>query len=135
MQAIKDIMTSQFPTIYAHTELTDIIEQLQSHGLFGAPVVDAQKQLIGFISEQQLLNPLLQNSYFCDGKIIAQDLMSKDVLAVKSNMLVVDLATQMQGDKPKIYPVVEDNTVIGLVTRSRVINALKQAYLSCAKAS
>ncbi|GMM86855.1 CBS domain-containing protein [Pseudoalteromonas sp. MTN2-4] len=135
MQAIKDMMTSQFPTIYAHTELTDIIEQLQSHGLFGAPVVDAQKQLIGFISEQQLLNPLLQNSYFCDGKIIAQDLMSKDVLAVKSNMLVVDLATQMQGDKPKIYPVVEDNKVIGLVTRSRVINALKQAYLSCAKAS
>lgn len=135
MQAIKDIMTSQFPAIYAHTELTDIIEQLQSHGLFGAPVVDAQKQLIGFISEQQLLNPLLQNSYFCDGKITAQDLMSKDVLAVKSNMLVVDLATQMQGDKPKIYPVVEDNTVIGLVTRSRVINALKQAYLSCAKAS
>ena len=47
MQAIKDIMTSQFPAIYAHTELTDIIEQLQSHGLFGAPVVDAQKQLIG----------------------------------------------------------------------------------------
>ena len=42
MQAIKDIMTSQFPAIYAHTELTDIIEQLQSHGLFGAPVVDAQ---------------------------------------------------------------------------------------------
>lgn len=135
MQAIKDIMTSQFPTIYAHTELTDIIEQLQSHGLFGAPVLDAQKQLIGFISEQQLLNPLLQNSYFCDGKIIAQDLMSKDVLAVKSNMLVVDLATQMQGDKPKIYPVVEDNKVIGLVTRSRVINTLKQAYLSCAKTS
>ena len=135
MQAIKDMMTSQFPTIYAHTELTDIIEQLQSHGLFGAPVVDAQKQLIGFISEQQLLNPLLQNSYFCDGKITAQDLMSKDVLAVKSNMLVVDLATQMQGDKPKIYPVLEDNKVIGLVTRSRVINALKQAYLSCAKAS
>ena len=98
-------------------------------------MIDAQKQLIGFISEQQLLNPLLQNSYFCDGKIIAQDLMSKDVLAVKSNMLVVDLATQMQGDKPKIYPVVEDNKVIGLVTRSRVINALKQAYLSCAKAS
>ena len=135
MQAIKDIMTNQFPAIYAHTELTDIIEQLQSHGLFGAPVIDAQKQLIGFISEQQLLNPLLQNSYFCDGKIIAQDLMSKDVLAVKSNMLVVDLATQMQGDKPKIYPVVEDNKVIGLVTRSRVINALKQAYLNCAKAS
>ena len=135
MQAIKDIMTNQFPAIYAHTELTDIIEQLQSHGLFGAPVLDAQKQLIGFISEQQLLNPLLQNSYFCDGKIIAQDLMNKDVLTVKSNMLVVDLATQMQGDKPKIYPVVEDNKVIGLVTRSRVINALKQAYLSCAKAS
>ncbi|TMO53535.1 CBS domain-containing protein [Pseudoalteromonas phenolica] len=135
MQAIKDIMTSQLPAIYAHTELTDIIEQLQSHGLFGAPVVDAQKQLIGFISEQQLLNPLLQNSYFCDGQITAQDLMSQDVLAVKSNMLVVDLATQMQGDKPKIYPVVENNKVIGLVTRSRVINALKQAYLSCAKAS
>lgn len=135
MQTIKDIMTPHIPAIFADSELTDVITQLQKHSLFGAPVLNEHKQLVGFISEQQLLNPLLQNSYFCDGQITAQSLMSKQVLSVQSSLPVVDLAAQMQGEKPKIYPVVEDSKVIGIVTRTQVIAALKNAYLSCAKSA
>ncbi|AOT09978.1 CBS domain-containing protein [Pseudoalteromonas luteoviolacea] len=130
-QFISDIMSGQFPNITPDTEITDAIEQLHKFGLFGAPVQDSQGKLIGFISEQQLLAPLLQSSYFCDGANQVAELMSTDTLSVTQETTIVDLATQMQQNKPKIYPVLEDEKVIAIVTRSQIIAALKDNYLSC----
>ncbi len=131
MKTIKDIMSPHIPEIYAHTELTEIVAQLHKHHVFGSPVINQNKQLIGFISEQHLLEPLIQNSYFCNGQTTAQVLMTTGVLSVESTLSVLDLALQMQGNKPKVYPVVSDNKVIGIVTRSQVITALKAEYLKC----
>ncbi|KZN60280.1 CBS domain-containing protein [Pseudoalteromonas luteoviolacea] len=132
-QFIEDIMSFQFPVITPETEITEAIEQLQKFDLFGAPVQDKHGALVGFISEQQLLAPLLQSSYFCDGATQISQLMTTEPLAVSKNTTVLDLATQMQQDKPKIYPVVQADKVIAIVTRSQVINALRDNYLSCSK--
>ncbi|KID55606.1 hypothetical protein JF50_20690 [Pseudoalteromonas luteoviolacea] len=130
-QFISDIMSAQFPKITPDTDITDAIAQLQQFGLFGAPVQDSEGHLVGFISEQQLLAPLLQSSYFCDGSSQVAELMSTETLSVTKATTVVDLATQMQQNKPKIYPVLEDEKVVAIVTRSQVIAALKENYLSC----
>ncbi|KZN36083.1 hypothetical protein N480_19020 [Pseudoalteromonas luteoviolacea S2607] len=132
-QFIEDIMSFQFPVVTPETEITEAIEQLQKFDLFGAPVQDKHGALVGFISEQQLLAPLLQSSYFCDGATQISQLMTTEPLAVSKNTTVLDLATQMQQDKPKIYPVVQADKVIAIVTRSHVINALRDNYLSCSK--
>ncbi|KNC68565.1 CBS domain-containing protein [Pseudoalteromonas ardens] len=130
-QFISDIMSTQFPLITPDTEITEAIAQLEKFALFGAPVQDRNGKLVGFISEQQLLAPLLQSSYFCDGATQVGQLMRKDTLSVSKTTTVVDLATQMQQDKPKIYPVVDNDKVIAVVTRSQVLSALKENYLSC----
>jgi predicted transcriptional regulator len=131
MKTVKEIMTTQIPAIYADSELTQAIDELQQHTLFCAPVLDIHQHLIGFISEQQMLAPLLQSSYFCEGKITVQELMTESVVSVTDTMNIVDLAQEMQGNKPKVYPVLSNKKVVGIVTRSQVIEALKQDYLSC----
>ncbi|QTL36609.1 CBS domain-containing protein [Pseudoalteromonas viridis] len=130
-QFIADIMSTQFPLITPETEITDAIAQLEKFALFGAPVQNSEGKLVGFISEQQLLTPLLQSSYFCDGATAVGQLMRTETLSVSRTTTVVDLATQMQQDKPKIYPVIENDKVIAVVTRSQVLSALKENYLSC----
>ena len=131
MKTVKEIMTTHIPAIYADSELTQAIDELHQHALFCAPVLDKHKHVIGFISEQQMLAPLLQSSYFCEGKVTVKELMTDTVVSVSDTMSIVDLAQQMQGNKPKVYPVMSNKKVIGLVTRSQVIEALKQDYLSC----
>ena len=131
MHTVKDIMTPNIPVININSEITDVVATLRQHNLFAAPGTNSQQQLVGFISEQQLLAPLLQNSYFCDGKVTVKELMRKDVVSVTESMNIVDLAQQMQGNQPKVYPVVKGNIVTGVVTRSQVVDALKQDYLSC----
>ncbi|MFM9597995.1 CBS domain-containing protein, partial [Streptomyces scabiei] len=79
----------------------------------GAPVFDENKSLVGFISEQELLKPLMQNSYFCDGVVKVAQLMQTEVVTVNGDSNIIELAGQMKTGKPKNYPVVDGATVIG----------------------
>ena len=52
--------------------------------------------------------------------------MRHEVLTVTPNKSVTDLAQEMQGQKPKVYPVVEQERLVGIVTRRDVVGAILQ---------
>lgn len=124
----------QLPALSADTEITHAISELRKHRLLGAPVLNEQRELIGFISEHELLKPMLNSSYFCDGVIKVKDLMRTDVVAVDAHTSIADLAERMLLTQPKNYPVVENNKVIGLINRSQILSALASSYLRCQSA-
>ena len=124
----------QLPALSADTEITQAISELRKHRLLGAPVLNEQRELIGFISEHELLKPMLNSSYFCDGVIKVKDLMRTDVIAVDAHTSIADLAERMLLTQPKNYPVVENNKVIGLINRSQILSALASSYLRCQSA-
>lgn len=128
---VRDFMQHKLPHITPTTEMTAAISELQKFKLLGAPVFDDNKCLVGFISEQELLKPLMQNSYFCDGVVKVSQLMRTDVVTVSGDMNIIELAEQMQPGKPKNYPVVDGTTVIGMIGRSNILKALYDNYVSC----
>ena len=128
---VKDFMQRKLPHITPNTEMTTAISELQKFNLLGAPVFDDNKSLVGFISEQELLKPLMQSSYFCDGVVKVSQLMQTEVVTVNADINIIELAEQMKTGKPKNYPVVEGDTVIGLIGRSDVLKALFDNYVSC----
>ncbi|KPH94414.1 hypothetical protein AMS58_11690 [Pseudoalteromonas porphyrae] len=130
---VKDFMQRKLPNITPETEMTTAISELQKFKLMGAPVFNEDKCLVGFISEQELLKPLMQNSYFCDGVVKVAQLMQTDVVTVSGDTNIIELAEQMKTGKPKNYPVVEGTTVIGMIGRSDILKALFDNYLSCQK--
>lgn len=130
---VKDFMQHKLPNITPETEMTTAISELQKFKLMGAPVFNENKCLVGFISEQELLKPLMQNSYFCDGVVKVAQLMQTDVVTVSGDTNIIELAEQMKTGKPKYYPVVEGTTVIGMIGRSDILKALFDNYLSCQK--
>ncbi|MDN3378824.1 MULTISPECIES: CBS domain-containing protein [unclassified Pseudoalteromonas] len=128
---VKDFMQHKLPHITPATEMTTAIAELQKFKLLGAPVFDDNKRLVGFISEQELLKPLMQNSYFCDGVVKVAQLMQTEVVTVNGDSNIIELAEQMKTGKPKNYPVVDGATVIGMIGRSDILKALYDNYLSC----
>lgn len=128
---VKDFMQRKLPHITPETEMTTAIAELQKFKLLGAPVFDDNKCLVGFISEQELLKPLMQNSYFCDGVVKIAQLMQTEVVTVNADTNILELAAQMKTGKPKNYPVVEGTTVIGMIGRSDILKAMYDNYLSC----
>ena len=128
---VKDFMQRKLPNITPNTEMTTAIAELQKFKLLGAPVFDDEKCLVGFISEQELLKPLMQSSYFCEGVVKVSQLMQTNVVTVSSDLNIIELAEQMQPGKPKNYPVVEGDKVVGMINRADVLKALYDNYLSC----
>ncbi|NMP31580.1 CBS domain-containing protein [Thalassotalea sp. M1531] len=99
----------------------------------GGPVVDAAKKLVGYLSESDLLRKMLESSYHHEHIANVADLMQKNVLSVKPYDSIVELAQNMLGDKPKVYPVVDDDgNLLGTISRNDVLMAvdkhLRAAY-------
>lgn len=129
---VKDIMHTHPASARIDQPLIDVVEVLSKHRLMGIPVVDDDKHVVGFISEQDCIHSLLATSYFCEGNPRVGDVMSREPLTLKPADSVVDLARRMGRDKPKVYPVVQEGRLVGLVSRSDVLDALREEARACA---
>lgn len=128
---VKDVMIDNPPVIKAGEPLDDAVQHLMDHHLMGLPVVDEKHHIIGFLSEQDCIHSMLISSYHCEDSRSVDDVMSHEVLTVGPNESIIDVAQRMGKEKPKSYPVVADGKLIGLLTRSNVLQALWENHAEC----
>jgi len=103
------------------------VDVLAASGQIGGPVLDSQQKVIGFLSEQDCLSRMLVASYHDQISAYVNDVMHKDVITVKPDTGIIELAQLMLQQKPKLYPVVDDNNVLlGVISRSSVLRAIDQ---------
>ena len=112
-------LTKETPLIVATTALC-------KHKLTGLPVVDSHMHLIGFLSEQDCIGKILNESFYGYSDASVADVMKTEMITVSPEMSIIDLAQQMKGNRPRIYPVIENEKFIGLISRTDVLTALKQ---------
>ena len=123
---VKEYMNHKPVCFKAHETVVEAVERfLQSHST-GGPVINDNREVIGFISEQDCLKAMLSVTYH-SGEVSksVEELMRTDVLTIKPYDSVLRLAEDMSGNKPKIYPVVDDdNRLVGSINRTNVLQAL-----------
>lgn len=131
MSALKvsDVMSNHIAPIRCGTPLSSVVKTLLEHHVTGLPVVDENRHLLGFVSEQDCIHALLVSNYHCEGDPIVDDVMFREPLPVSPGMAIVDLAQKLGSGKPKVYPVVEHEKLIGIVTRTAVLAEL--ARIGC----
>ena len=98
--------------------------------LTGLPSVDDSDHVVGFVSEQDCIKKILESSYRWDEVVKVTKVMEPKVLSVAPGDSVVDVATRMLTDKPKIYPVIKDDLLVGVITRAAILRALKHLKTS-----
>ena len=91
------------------TSVEEVVKTLVKNKLFGAPVLDQNKKLVGFISEKDCLKQMVNDSYYSQDHHVARDIMRENPLSVSPNSDIISLAEEMIGRRPKLYPVVENN--------------------------
>lgn len=57
--------------------------------------------------------------------------MHKEVLSVAPETSIIELAAMMKVGKPKMYPVVSDGKLVGVITRRDVLRALSKTLTNC----
>lgn len=128
---IKEHMDRQPVLLTPNMSLATAVENLLAQNKLGAPVVDDSGALLGFLSQQDCLAVMLKSSYHCDMVAVVKDCMRSDVLWVGPDDSVLQLAEQMLGLKPKIYPVVEEGKVIGTINRTNILGAINTYMQQC----
>jgi len=130
---VKDFMDQRAVKFTPEMSLTAALDKVISSGHMGGPVVNEDDEVIGFISEQDLLEKLVKVSYHCQDTHIVSDCMYKEVLSVTPETGIIELASMMKVGKPKVYPVVSDNKLVGIISRGDVLKAIGQSLDDCFK--
>lgn len=124
---VSDVMWSHIQPIRCGTPLAKVVKTLLTHHVSGLPVVDEQLRVLGFVSEQDCIHALLVSNYHCEGEPVVDDVMFRAPVLVSADTAVVDLAQRLGAGRPKVYPVVENDRLIGIVTRTAILAQLAKS--------
>ena len=132
MQA-RQIMTTAVVTVRPDTTIHDAAALLLEHGITAAPVLDNDGELVGIVSEGDLVvdrfghDPRSQLRPVQDeppGPQTVGEVMSSPVVALAPSADAADLAETMLDADVRSIPIVEGATVIGIVSRRDLLRTL-----------
>jgi len=143
MQA-KDIMTTKVVTVTEDTGIEAIAKILLKRRISGLPVVDAEKRVVGIVSEGDLMRRsesgtsphrswwlrLLASpeeeahDYAKSHGMRAADVMTRNVITVKEDTSAGEIAQMLEERRIKRVPVVRDGKLVGIVSRANLLHGL-----------
>lgn len=127
----RDIMRSADIALKPGMSLDKVSDHLTKYNLPGAPVVDQSKKPIGYVSEFDCLQQLMQSSYYCDNASLVEDVMSTVLIVSRPDIAIIDLASLMNTSKVNVMPIVESGMLLGMVSRGDVMRALVRDMDEC----
>ena len=116
MTTAADVMRkrSDLITLSPDDSAEDAIHTLLDNSISGAPVVDADGNLVGIISEFQLLE-VLYNPDAKEDQV--NDLMTKAVLSVEAEKPLLEVTNLFIVHRIRRVPVVSAGNLVGLISR------------------
>jgi len=148
MTTAREIMNPKPPYCGPDTSLGDISRRFAEEGLGGVLVVDDEQRLLGVITESDLIDqqrnlhlptavavfdmviPLGEARFEEELErmqaLTAEDLMSANVTTVNGNTPLAEIATIMSDQSIHFLPVIDENTVAGVISKHDVIRALAE---------
>ena len=148
-----DVMVRDVKTVGPETSVAEAARLMAQNDLSALPVVDDHGQLIGILSEADLLRreeigtevrrsrwieamtpatTLAAEFAKSHGKQV-KELMSEDVISAKENTPLTDIAAILERRRIKRIPITRDGALIGIVSRANLIQALASAGLEPSK--
>ena len=135
----QDIMTRTVHTVRPTDPLRKVIDTICRHKVSGVPVVDGKGQLVGLVSERDILYAIHRGTAQSSGKPSGRketkglrtidDLLARDVMVVKVITGTPDtdalrLASVMALRKIRRIPIVEGRKLVGIVSHGDVYRAI-----------
>jgi CBS domain-containing protein len=119
MPIIRDIMSRSVVSIRPDATMIDAVKVLTKHHLSGAPVATSQGELVGFISEPNLMDVLFDVAVRSEK---VSDYMTREVHVVQPNDTISSAATMFAMYEIRRLPVVENGHLVGVLTRRDLLS-------------
>jgi len=140
----RDIMTTDVVSIGPNTTVRETAALLVERRISGVPVINGEKQVLGIVSEADLLRrsdigterhrswwvSLLDDSVSMAAEFVRQsgsraaDVMSRDVLTITEDATIYAVADLLDTYRVKRVPVVRQGRLVGIISRSDIVRVL-----------
>ena len=142
---IEDFMTRRVVTVTPDTSILAAAKLMLENHISGLPVVDTSAHVVGIISESDLLrddgkgvdgSPWLQMMVGPDalsgepaqlGARKVGDVMTRGPVTIAPNASIAQACRLMEQHGIKRLPVVENDTLVGLIARADLVRAFAQS--------
>jgi CBS domain-containing protein len=131
---VSDVMTSPAVTVTADASIKAAARLLRDRDVAAAPVVDGAGRLVGIVSEIDLLRGTLAPDPVAHLLPVptepralpstVADVMTRDVQVLLPHSDLYDAARSMRSSGIRSLPVVDGDTVVGVVSRSDLLTLL-----------
>lgn len=148
---VRDVMTRRLVVAKKSDSLQSILMLLANNNITGCPVVDAEKRVIGMVTQKDILSlldvrtginkaealPLIMAALEGSGfsslrrrmaplyKKRAEEFMTRRIVAVDENHPLYDAVSLLNKHNISRLPVLRDGRLVGILSRSDIIKALK----------
>jgi predicted transcriptional regulator len=128
---VSEVLTSKVIAFRENFTTIDVVKAFNGYRISSAPVVNEQNEVVGYVSESDLIKCLGNCLFFDEQRNPTVDsIMSKEVLAVSPNWDLFELDNFFISNKVRSAPVVDnENHIIGVVTRRDALRALERVML------
>lgn len=146
---VSDLMTPTVISVQPETHVGEIARLMATHHISGLPVVDARNQVLGVVTEQDMI---LRNTHFklpnfifvfdvmipLETKkhyrerlkhvlgITAREIMSEPAITISPDASIEELADLMVERRMNPVPVVKDGQLVGIISRSDLIRMMAE---------
>ena len=131
---VQDWMTKDVVTISGATSVREAIELIKAQKIRHLPVVEGGR-LIGIVTDRDLRQAVApeplrlgvhEADYLLD-KVYVRDIMTRQVVGVSPDVSFAKAAELMVRNKIGCLPVLDGETVVGIITESDVLRAVAEA--------
>ena len=125
MFEIENIMTKEVVTVKRDTAIQETIKIMVENNITGLPVVDDQMQLIGVISEKDIMM-LLYDVGSRTGKV--EDFMTKNVVSFDQQDSLTDVCDCLLKNHFRRVPIVTGpkKKLVGIISRKNIVQSIFQ---------
>ena len=113
---LNHVITAESGSLASHAGIRMTVGKIS-----GLPVVDSEKNLIGMVTEFDLVRALRANKDLAETSV--DELMTRDVISVEADTPVDEVMEILERERILRVPVVTDGNLVGVGSRSDILEA------------
>jgi len=128
---VSDIMTERPATVRLHSTVREVLDLMEQIGCHHVPVLSTENHLIGIISDRDcrlaMNSPYIMRERWQDEELVnnltARMIMIPAPIVIPPDANAEEAAKLMLTRRISCLPVMRDETLVGIVTRSDILMA------------
>ena len=122
-------MTCPVKAIEVDTSVSEAGQRMTAYGLNVFPILDEKDHYTGLVSRESIQKALFHRL----GKMAVRDIMQTDAYLAQPDTPFHEIETAMIERNQRFVPIIRDNKIVGVVTRTDLLRTLHDDVLRVAR--